>query len=84
MKNNILSRRDFLTFGLKQAKQALHQRADQIRSQKKTENKETGFAADISSDMTPELLAFEAERMGFDPEDRDGVLKAMQQSMSSK
>ncbi|MFO7817485.1 MAG: hypothetical protein ACQES5_08435 [Thermodesulfobacteriota bacterium] len=84
MKNNTLSRRDFLTAGLKQAKQALHQRADQIRSQKKPENKETGFAPDISSDMTPELLAFEAERMGLDPEDRDGVLKAMQQSMSSK
>lgn len=82
--NNTLSRRDFLTVGLKQAKQTLHQRADQIRSQKKSESKKTGFSPDIRSDMTPELLAFEAERMGLDPEDREGVLKAMQQSMTSK
>jgi hypothetical protein len=52
--------------------------------QKGSEDKEPGLTPDISSDMTPELLAFEAKRMGLDPEDREGVLKAMQQSMTSK
>jgi hypothetical protein len=84
MKTNTLTRRDFLTAGLKQAKQALHQRAEQMGDQKGSEDKEPGLTPDISSDMTPELLAFEAKRMGLDPEDREGVLKAMQQSMTSK
>ena len=79
---NLLSRRDFLTAGLKRAKQNLHHRAKQVRNKTKSENRESGLASDISSDLTPELLVLEAERLGLDPEDREGVLKALQNSMA--
>lgn len=84
MNTNTLTRRDFLTAGLNRAKQTLHQRAEQMDDQKVSEDKEPGLTPDISSDMPSELLAFEAKRLGLDPEDRERVLRAMQESMAGK
>ncbi|MFP4266266.1 MAG: hypothetical protein ACLFRC_10765 [Desulfonatronovibrionaceae bacterium] len=75
MKKQTFTRRDFLLGEIKQDPKGLHH---------SSQDAEIGLTPDISPDMAPELLAFEAERLGLDPEDREGVLQAIQKDMAHR
>jgi len=84
MRSNTLSRRDFLTGGIKQVKSRLCFRDKETSDGAQQTAAGIEVPPDITSDLPPELLAFEAERLGLDPDDREGVLKAVQDCMASK
>lgn len=75
------NRRDFLTNILGSASDFL---GAFTQSATNNSNEPKKMAPEILADLTPELLALEAERLGLDPKkDRHRVLRSIQEAMES-
>lgn len=72
-----MSRRSFLTGKFMSILSAKRD----ISAQANEPEKERGLEPDLFSDITPELLAFEAHRLGLDPNDRQGTIQALKKEM---
>jgi hypothetical protein len=77
-----IERRAFLKRVFKKAARTIQTIAGQVGEGDDTGHDPGEIAASIESDLPPELMAMEAERLGLDPrKDRERVLESIQAAM---
>ncbi|WP_462323793.1 hypothetical protein [Desulfoplanes sp.] len=82
MKGHDAGRRAFFRGGLKKAIQGLHGIVEESFPEAERPSTPTQVS-NIVADLSPELLAMEAERLGLDPADKDAIARALEAEMQA-
>jgi hypothetical protein len=82
MKGHDAGRRAFFRTGLKKTLQGLHGVLEASLPDEEHESA-SNAGPSILADLSPELLAMEADRLGLDPEDKESIAWALQAQMQA-
>jgi hypothetical protein len=82
MKGHDAGRRAFFRTGLKKTLQGLNEVLEASLPDEEHESASTAGPS-ILADLSPELLAMEADRLGLDPEDKESIARALQTQMQT-
>ncbi len=82
MKGHDASRRAFFRGGLKKALLGLHEIVEESLPETEPVSVRTQTSS-IVADLSPELLAMEADRLGLDPDDKDAIARALDAEMQA-
>jgi len=82
MKGHDAGRRAFFRNGLKKTLQGVHEVIEQSLTNEEHEST-SNVEPNILADLSPELLAMEADRLGLDPDDKESIGRALQAQMQA-